>query len=441
MSRLPRAVPARASAVLRAQVRDPLYLQSHLLLAGTAIAAVTGFAFWILAARLTDATTVGRAAGLISAVSLVSYLTSLGLPYGILRFGGATKGFSSMVNLALLVSAATSVLASVLFVVGAGWWAPALEGVLASAAALLFFAAANVAAALSTLLDNLFAARRAAQIALVRNAASGLGKLALVVALAGEGALGLFWAGMAPVIVASVVVVALLPRLQRDYRPRELELSAPVRDFASFSLRNYPAALFGGAPPFFLPLIALAVTDPRQTAFFYVAWSLVGVLLVLPTVVSHISLSEGARHLPWDIALRGRTFALVMITPAVAGLLLLAGPLLSIFGPGYPEGATDALRLLALSLFPWTFMSLSLAGLRGESRYRELTLATAVFGVLSLAGPIGLGLAFGLDGIAAGWTLGVLLATLIIEFRVRELRSSGREPLLGTPEDVAPIVP
>jgi O-antigen/teichoic acid export membrane protein len=417
-----------AIGTLRQHGRDPLFRHSYLLLASAGISAASGFVFWIIAARLSSAEAVGRSAALVSAVALLSYLTSLGLPYGMLRFGSADRDLSSAVNVAVLLTVASSVAASLIFVAGVRLWTPALAGLVQPPPRLTVFVVVNVGAALVVMLDNLFAARRAAQIPLVRSALTAVGKLGLLPAVAGLGAIGIYLAALAPAAAIVLLILVCLPWLVPAYQVRALRYRGSASELVSYSISTYPAALLAGAPPFFIPLIALTIVGSRQTAYFYVAWNLLAILLLIPSIISNMSLSEGSRDLPWRTADRARKFAIALIVPLTVGLMLVGRPMLSLFGHAYAAHGTWPLRIFAVSLIPWTFLNINQAALRADARHRELTLVSMAFAVLTLVGPTVFGLAWGLTGLAAGWTLGVSIASAGLALLAGRHRRRERAP-------------
>lgn len=431
----------RARAVIQEHTSDPLYRHSYLLLGSAGISAASGFVFWIIAARLASAEVVGRSGALVSAVALLSYLTSLGLPYGLLRFGARDRGLSSSINVALCLTIGSSMLASVIFVAGVNVWTPALAGLVHTPSRLLFFTAMNVGAALVVMLDNVFAARRAAQVPLLRSFVSAVGRLAALPLLVGLGAIGIYFAALAPTAIVVAIVLIGLPLLIPRYHVRELRLDDGAGELIRYSLSTYPAALLGGAPPFFIPLIALSVVGSRETAYFYIAWSLLAVFLFVPSIISNMSLSEGSRDLPWRTADRARKFAVSIIVPVTIVLLVLSGPLLSLFGPAYAAHGTWPLRVFAISLVPWTFYNINQAALRADSHHRDLTIVSTVFALMTLLGPIILGLVWGLVGLAAGWTLGVSVTSLVLTLLAIRHRRSERATLAAQaapPEELQP---
>jgi O-antigen/teichoic acid export membrane protein len=410
---------------LRGHAKDPLYKNAYLLLASSGISAASGLIFWIIAARISTAAAIGRSGALVSAVALLSYLTSLGLPYGMLRYGSRDEDLSSSVNVAVLLTVATSAAASIVFAVGARWWTPALSGLVQTPSRLALFIAVNVGAALIVMLDNFFAARRASHIPLMRSAVTAASKLGSLPLLAGIGAIGIYASALAPAAAFALLALIALPWLVPTYRPLEIHYRGAASRLVNYSISTYPAALLAGAPPFFIPLIALSVVGVRETAYFYVTWNLLAVMLIIPSIISNMSLSEGSRDLPWRTADRARKFAISLIAPLVVVLILVSSPLLSLFGHDYVANGTWPLRIFAISLVPWTFMNVNQAALRAVSRHRELTFVSLSFALMTLIGPVVLGLVWGLIGLAAGWALGVSvtsagLAALASRYRRRE---------------------
>jgi hypothetical protein len=77
-----RPVHSRAFAALR----NPVYYTSYALLANTAATTAIGVAYWAVAAHFYDQQVVGRTAGLVSALILVSNFAQLNLTTALPRF-------------------------------------------------------------------------------------------------------------------------------------------------------------------------------------------------------------------------------------------------------------------------------------------------------------------------------------------------------------------
>jgi O-antigen/teichoic acid export membrane protein len=342
----------------------------------------------------------------------------------VLRFAGAGDDLSAVINAGLFVSALTSVIASLAFVAGASLWTPELTGPLSGLGAVLIFAIFNTASGVVTLLDAVAAGQRSAQQVALRRLL-GVTKLPLLLPLAASGAVGIYTASLLPVVVGSVASVAALPWMVGGYRRTFTASAGTVRRFFTFSLETFPASLLSGAPPFILPLFALGILGPVKMAYFYIAWSVASVLMLIPNFVAQVSLSEASRGDSATVARRSRRFALGLVVPAVACVVVLAGPVLRLYGQEYGAHATHALQLLAVSAIPWAVVAIKLSALRAAGRAREVLLLSALFALGSLAAAGGLGTVLGLPGLAIGWTAGVSGAA-VLSTQIGARSASGR---------------
>jgi O-antigen/teichoic acid export membrane protein len=416
---------------LAAHMREPLYRQSYLMLTATGISAVTGFAFWIIAARSASTQEVGLAAGYFAATSFLSYLTSLGLPYSLLRFG-SSDDFSGAVNAALWLSAITSVLGAVVFRAGITLWSPRLLPPLANIEHVAIFAFFSVGVAIGLLLDSLFAARRRAGLAVVRAAVSGLGKLVLLPVL-GYSGFGIAVSILLPTAICSIAMWIGLPVLLGRHSHGVAIRGAPTRTLCGYGFQTFPAALLAGAPPFVLPLLVLATLGAKEMAYFYVAWNIAFVVQLVPSVISQLTLSEGAKDLGY-VRRKGIRFSMAATVPLVAIIVVGAPLILRVYGGTYTSHAETALRLFCLAAVPSAVVSIAGAFMRVQHRHGQITTLNAVLCVLAL-GLAALGGHWnGLSGTAAGWLTGMTMAGVLAAI---VLTSS----LTGQPDDRGEAVP
>ena len=71
---------------IKGHLKDPLYKNSFFILLTMVISGLFGFIFWIIAAKFYSQEEVGISTALISAVTLISILSYLGLDQSIIRF-------------------------------------------------------------------------------------------------------------------------------------------------------------------------------------------------------------------------------------------------------------------------------------------------------------------------------------------------------------------
>jgi len=105
-----------------------LYRNAVYLMLSQLAAALSGFVFWILAARLYEPADIGLASAAISAASLLAFFSSLGLGYGLIRLLAGSGGKSrAMINSTFAVSSLACLILSLLFLAGLNFWSPLLN--------------------------------------------------------------------------------------------------------------------------------------------------------------------------------------------------------------------------------------------------------------------------------------------------------------------------
>lgn len=390
-----------------------LLQQSFLLTVSNGISAASGFLAWSIAAHAATPHTVGVAAGLFTSCSLLSYLTSLALPYGLLRYGRSPAA-ARILHLAIWATACTSIAGAVVFALGSQWWAPALSSELAHPAAIIVYALFNVAVAVSVLVDAYFVSRGHAALTCGRNALAAISKIGAVIVLAIIGAAhaGAVYAAMiVPVAVSTVCVSPLLRAGSRGAVNYDSQDS--TKAFFQYSLKTYPGALLDGAPIFLLPVLALRLIGPTSNAYFYIAWSIAGAVGLLSSAVGQITLRESTTsHDQQALAKRAKALSVVVTGIAVLALGLQARLVIDIFGPQYTK-AIVPLRILLLSMIPAAHLTITIAVLRGRKLHRAVNQASIAYAVLSIGTAAGLGAVAGITGLCLGWLIGVSLSAML----------------------------
>jgi O-antigen/teichoic acid export membrane protein len=104
-----------------------LYRNAVYLMLNSGVFALTGFVFWIAAAKLYPAEAVGLSSAAISAIGLLAVLSTLGLDYGLIRFlPGSGEKANDMINSCFTIGGVVSIVVSGIFLAGLGIWSPAL---------------------------------------------------------------------------------------------------------------------------------------------------------------------------------------------------------------------------------------------------------------------------------------------------------------------------
>ena len=391
--------------------QDSLFRNSFYLMLSTGIMAGLGFLFWLITARLYSATQIGVATTLISAMSLISYLSLLGFNSTFIRFLPGATDRNRQINTGLWLALGAALVTSGAYVLIAPIWAPKLAFLTATPAYAIGFMILSALAALNLLTDSIFIALRAAKYnLLIDGVIMSSVKLALPLAFLSLGTYGIFLAFGTAAMVAMIMSILFLS-LRFGYLPK-LQIHRPTlaRVFR-YSFLNYLADLLNIAPTLVLPLIILSRLGAADAAYFYLAFMIANLVYTIAYAVSQSLFAEGSyADRPLRVLLKRSGLALVaLMVPCALVLYLTAGWLLTIYGHGYRAGALGLLQILALAAPAVTINIMSGVLLRIHKQIGAL-LASHVVYCLAICGLALLWVHSGLVWIGYAWLAGQFAA-------------------------------
>lgn len=409
-----RSAIAPASAE-HAQVTRALARGGVALFANSGLTAILGVAFWVLAARILTAATVGRGSALVSVLLTVSGLCQLNyarslsglIPLAarprklLANVYGLTAAISLAAGLAfaLILPHATAdfhyldrnVLFVVTFVISVALWT------------------------IFTLEDTVLTSVRRATILPFENGAYGLLKLVCLFVLWSIGyrtSIALFISWVLP-LVAVIIPINLFLFLRAvpasTSRPdaRQKRSESWVRyDFAGYLLW-----LAGTLP---LPVLVLIAVGPAKSASFYVPFTIAIAIDLLSlnlgnSLTAELSRSHGLITPATRTYLRRAWLAIGVLS---AVLYFMAPQVLGIFGDKYRVQGTIILQILAISVLPRSVLFLGIAILRSRRDGRAIFLLQEI----SALGTLGIGSvlarSMGAVGMALGWLIASCLGAL-----------------------------
>jgi len=392
---------------------SPLAHASWALITTTALNAILGLVYWVLAARLYPADVVGAAAGMISAMLFVTSLGWIGLQFVLIRFvpvAGERTG--QLIAGTYAVAAAAGLTAGIVFL--AAFAGPTGLGFVAAApATVAAFLAGGAGWVVFSLQDPaLIGLRRSGWVPLENAAFGALKAVILVVAAATGSAWAIFggWAGAAAIFA---VVVNVL--IYRKLLPRRSHGAPGVlpdrRGLARFAAGQHVVAVLAAVPDMLVPLLVLGFLGPSSNAHYYAAWTIGYSLRLLAVNIANALLSEAAvaeDALPALLRSAGR-LAIGLLVPLSVVAFVGAGMMTAVFGSGYDE-ATGLLRIFALSLLPFGVV---IGILTVERVGQRTSLALIVVGVstgATIIADVILIPGLGVSGAGWAWLIGQLLA-------------------------------
>lgn len=365
--------------------RNAVYLIVHY--AGLGL---TGFFFWMAAARLYPDEDVGLASATVAAMTLLSMLAMVGLDHALIRFiPGAGESTKSIINSSLTIAGVISIILALVFIAGLSFWSPDLRPILHQPMLFIAFVVFVAATTLSTLTHRVFTAKRRSSFAMAVGLVFGLIRFVpLAIVAAYSLTLGIFIAwGIATCVSLAISVFFLLPRVEPGYRLSPVMKKDVVSPMVRFASANFLASVSGTVSGSVLPLIVLNTLGKEQTAYFYVTWSISQVMHTILAAVTINLFAEGShdqQKLREHVKKSLKLMTLILI-PAVALILLVGDRLLLAFGEGYSRDATHLLWLLILSAVPLSINLVYLAVARVRTQMRVIV-AVNVFMAIGILG-------------------------------------------------------
>jgi O-antigen/teichoic acid export membrane protein len=374
---------------------------------------VLGLGYWILATRLFPARDVGLAAAASSTASFLGAIGVLGIPVLLL----AELNSIEVGTRRVMFTTGMAIACFVVFLLSVG--ALALSPVIGNSLRVIghdpvtaaLFVLGSVATVATITFDNAAIGLHRGSAQLTRGTIGAVLKPACVgiLVLAGiRTSSGLLFAWSAALAVSAIVCVPML-RLKSNRGGgwslnRRMALS---RRYSMLSLNHHVLNLSINSISYIVPLIAALLIAPQQVAYFSTAFLLSATVLIIPYLLALALFAEKAsddellhrhvrRTLPLGLAL---CVAIVIVVEFVAPFVL------HIFGPGYAEHGTTALRLLIIVGPSYVIKDHYVAIRRAQRRLaqaaRVMSLGTSAEAVGAVLG----GVLGGMTGLCIGWAI------------------------------------
>ena len=432
--------PKPSRSRLNNHLNTPLYKNAYFLIANNATNALLGLIFWLLVARLFSDNTaeVGIGTTLTATVTFLAGLSTLGAGFGLIRFlSGTGEKAPKMINSCFTLSALTSLIVSLIFLGIVGIWFKDLVFVRDDPIYAIIFILLTMVWTLFILCDYVFIAERTAKFTFAKNIIMNCFRFPFVILFAvvlGIGAFGILSsAGLATAIGLGIALLWFLPRVAKGYRPIPTLQRDMLGRIIRYSLSNYLAEMFWGAPILLFPLMVLSMLGKEMSAYFYMTWQLSTVLLMVPGALAASLFAEGSFE---EDKLRSNTLkamglSIAILIPSIAGVFLLGNKLLSLFGPEYSENATTLLWILAVSAIPMGINSFYISVIRVKKDITRIIVVSAVTACFTLGLSYIFMTEFGLWGMGLGWLIGqTMVAIAVIVPLLRQSASSETNSVL-----------
>ncbi|HUC01825.1 MAG TPA: lipopolysaccharide biosynthesis protein [Candidatus Paceibacterota bacterium] len=393
---------------------DTLFRNSIYLMLSTGFMGAFGFFFWLICAHLFTSDQIGIGTALISAMALISAISTLGFNSTFIRVLPTSTNRNDEINTGSILVVAASAIIATAYVFGVSFIAPKLGIIHQNFWYAAGFVITVALASINSLSDSVFIAYRAAHYALITDGlVTSIAKLLLPLVFVVLGAYGVFAAAS---FAASIGMVASIFYMVRkfNYHPR-FTVSVPViKQVFHYSFTNYIADLFNMVPTLVLPIIVLDVLGAAPTGYFFLAFMIVNLIYAVPAAVSGSLFAEGSYGVTALRTLLKRSAVLLTAIMVPAAILFAAiGPfVLGFFGKEYSTGGAGVIIVLALSAPAVACFDIGSSLLRITKQVYSLVVVNIFYAAVVCACAL-LWASRGIDWVAAAWLAGNVVAAIM----------------------------
>ena len=402
---------------LKNKLKDDIYKNSIFLMMSVIVMTGFGFFFWTIAARLFSTNEIGLATTIISAFSLINSIAGFGLGTALIRFLPGSNVKNRKINSAFSASIFASILVTIIFLLGINYFSPKLLFIKENIYYSIIFIFGVIIAILFNLVDSVFIAYKSAKYVLIKDFVYSSLKLVLIFLFSSLMAFGIFVSWITAFLIAFIFgLIILITKF--SYKPRFVIYDSIIKKIFSFSIGNHLANLIKTLPSSIIPLLITNILSPSNTAYYYVAFNIAGLLFMIPnTVASSLFAKVSGDEKELGKAMKKSiAFILLLLIPGILVFLFFDKYLLLLFGKEYSNNAVIVLNLLTLSSLFAAMSSLYLTYLNIKKKIKRLVFVNLVICLATILF-VYLLMPYGLKGIGLGYLLGQAMILLFVWFK------------------------
>jgi len=406
-------------------LKEPLIKNSIFLMFTSISSAGSGFIFWIFAARYYSPIEVGIASALVSSMGVIITLSLLGFDISLVKYLLKEKNQSDILTTCLITSVTFSLFLSLIFTLGIDIWPPSVQFINPSffvASLFALFTAFGVVQSLQQ--QGVFLGFRKTEYSAIQTIVT-LTRIVVIPILVPFGAIGVFIAyGITPIL--SVFLGFYFINRIIQYQPKFSLNTNTLKQVFGYSINNYFARVFEQLPNFLLPLLVTAVLGAEENAYFFIAWQIAYMTLMIPRWTSVSLFAEGTvseRSLYGNFK-KAFLLILILLCVVIISIIIFGKFVLFMFGSSYVEHSYQILLILLIASVPFSINALygTLKRLQNNTGtvivlYGSILLITMVLGLISIS-------AYGVAGVAWAWVVTNSLVSIGVILRMIYERKS-----------------
>lgn len=398
-------------------LEDPLIKNSIYLIISSFFSNILGFFFWIIAARYYTQNDIGITSAIFSSISLISMISSIGLPRALTFYLPRNKNTDKIINSCIAVGIISSMVFSLIYILGLKIWGSELIPTLNNLKNILIFIVATIAISISGLIGAAFTAGRRSSFQMAKEFVYHFIKILPLIFLVNFGAMGILISICIGLALSMIIGSILLCKMWK-YIPR-LTLDPIIKNMVAFSAGNYVAEILYNLPKLILPIMVLNILSSRSAGYFYIAMMMASLLYGISQSMSTSFLVESSdKDRFFDNVNKTIKFNIIILIPAILSFIILGKFVLNIFSPSYGENATTTMIILTVTSIPLSLVTIFNTVRTAQNRVLSMikinlfvTVTTIILSILLIK--------MNIEGIAISYLIANTIGAMIVINRIK----------------------
>jgi O-antigen/teichoic acid export membrane protein len=399
-------------------LEDSLFKNSIYLIATNFTSLIFGFFFWIIASRYYSPDHIGIVSTILSSMSLISLISSVGLPTALLFYlPRDQKNANKIINSCIIVSIIISVLFSVIFISGINIFEPLLKPTFNNLGITIFIIITAMTT-VSALISGAFTAERRSYFTMIKENIFNLVKIFPLIIFTGFGAMGIFISWGIGLIMAVIIGFILLYKLFK-YLPR-FTFDPIIKNMAGYSVGNYFAGIFQSLPKLVLPIMIADIISIDAAGYFFIAITVAGLLYAISQSIANSLLAESSiKGDIWEKVGRAVRLNLFLLIPGLLSFVIFGKFIMGLFNQSYAENATMTLIILAITSVPFSVISIFNTVRNAQNKVVSTIKINMYLAIMTLILSIPLMIVLNIAGVALAYLIADSIGALFIIIRIK----------------------
>jgi O-antigen/teichoic acid export membrane protein len=330
---------------------------------------------------------------------------------GLIRFLPGSNEKSLLFSSVWTVSLISSLVSGVIFLLGIGFFSPALKFLMTPwfAIVYLFYLVLQMNNGIEN--SGLLGLRKA-EYSFIQNLVLGF-RIILLIPLAFSGVIGIIGSLGIALTISSLIGIFIL--YKQNIAMKLVLNQKLIKDIANFSLANYTVDFLSTVQTSVLPILILNVVGAKEAAYFYVAFSIASLLYAIPSSVFMSMFIEGSHGEPLrNNLIKSLATVGTLMIPAGIIIYFYGDILLSLFSEEYSDKAYEILKLLVLSGFFVTFNGIFTVVKKIQKDMKPMIIVNVLLFIFTIFFSYIFMRQYGIFGVGLGWITGQGMTSALV---------------------------